>query len=97
MADPWDVVKDGLGFAGTALMTYPWARDYAQRVKRDWLRGLPIAGDDLNTAVERLAKNIDHGLDRAKRRDLACMAFGMLFVAASFFISLWRGLFIAGG
>jgi len=92
MADPWDVAKDGLGFAGTLLMTVPWARDLLARLQREWLRRLPASGA-LAEMIDRLAARAGQALERPRRADVVYMTLGLLLVAASFGISLWRGLF----
>jgi len=94
VTSPWEIAKDGLGLLGAAAMAIPWLRDFFARQQRDWLRSVPVMGALADT-VGRRVENMDERIRRAKRGDFYYMIFGLLLLALSFAISLWRGLFAA--
>ena len=94
MASPWEVVKDSLGFLGAVIMAVPWLRDYFARRRRDWLRGVPVFGS-LAAAIDRRAERLKEKLGRAKDEDFVYMTIGLVLLALSFAISLWRNVIAA--
>jgi len=91
MSRGWDIAKEALGFIGAVLMVFPWLRDFALRLKRDWLDRLPVGGSMVD-AVNHFSAMFSRQIDSPKTADLFVTILGIICLAISFLIGLAHAL-----
>jgi len=91
---PWDVATEALGFLGSLVMAVPWFRDFAERFSLHRVRKIVITGP-LTRLHTRLVEHLKISIERPRSTDFIYMLVGLLLLALSFGINLWKLLFSA--
>jgi hypothetical protein len=91
-----DTLKDLFGLLGALVMTVPFFRDFARRLRRDQVRVLRPVFAPFAKALDQAETQQTTEMERASRGDLTMMLAGLLLLMASFGISLYIGLHAAG-
>lgn len=92
-----DVAKDLLGLIGGILALVPFLRDFAQRRSARWWREIAHTIPGARRATEPIAEEEENKLKAPSAADILCVMVGILFLTASFAVSLYHSIGVANG